>query len=130
MTELILETGKVQTRDGREVRIYATDADGDHAVHGAINNQGCWRLICWDINGRRFGVGVKSQVDLVPIPQVKYFNVYTSRTGDIKIGDGFDIGDIDPNDIPVNKLCRPSETFRYLNGDITKVELKESSDAD
>ena len=35
MTDLILETGKVQARDGSEARIYATDAGGDYPVHGA-----------------------------------------------------------------------------------------------
>jgi hypothetical protein len=29
---------KYRTRDGREVRIYATDGDGDPLTHGAIKD--------------------------------------------------------------------------------------------
>lgn len=41
-----------RTRDGREVRIYATDGFGIQCVHGAYrDNNGDWAMWLWGING-------------------------------------------------------------------------------
>lgn len=40
-----------RTRDGKEVRIYATDGNGDYPVHGAILVNGRWRLYMWTADG-------------------------------------------------------------------------------
>jgi hypothetical protein len=40
-----------RTRDGREVRIYATDGGGDHAVHGSIKMNDGWRCTTWQADG-------------------------------------------------------------------------------
>jgi hypothetical protein len=40
-----------RTRDGREVRIYATDGFGDAPIHGAFKRQDDWDCICWTENG-------------------------------------------------------------------------------
>ena len=44
---------KYRTRDGREVRIYATDGADDFPVHGAIKdlNEAVWRSYCWKSDG-------------------------------------------------------------------------------
>jgi hypothetical protein len=42
-----------KTRDGREVRIYATDGGQIHnTIHGAVLDNGCWCITSWDCNGR------------------------------------------------------------------------------
>jgi len=49
-----IEMGKqYRTRDGKEVRIYATDAKGDQAIHGAYYCEDCWlRPRCRSLGGR------------------------------------------------------------------------------
>jgi hypothetical protein len=48
-----------RTRDGREVRIYATDGDGSgSAIHGAIKNFYGWVATVWEPNGKcHWGAG-------------------------------------------------------------------------
>ena len=129
MTDLIIETGKVQTRDGREVRIYATDAGGSYPVHGAVRCGHKWEFKSWLLTGVYSSVAGLKAEDLVPIPQVKYFNVYTSKNGDVSFGCGFNnIGNAKYHGIQYAETAGPFETFRYLDGEITKVE--ESSNAD
>jgi len=42
-----------RTRDGREVRIYATDGDKGEEIHGAFKNlNGKWCSGIWEYNGR------------------------------------------------------------------------------
>ena len=73
-------TKPLQTRDGREVRIYATDGSGDRSIHGAIREDGRgWFTATWRDDGKyapRSGAGR----DLVNAPQkgrVKaWLNVY------------------------------------------------------
>ena len=40
-----------RTRDGREVRIYATDGGGPQPVHGAISGLNFWSTANWSKNG-------------------------------------------------------------------------------
>ena len=40
-----------RTRDGREVRIYATNGEGDQAIHGAVLTDGEWRIFAWYSDG-------------------------------------------------------------------------------
>lgn len=43
---------KYRTRDGREVRIYATDGFGAEAIHGAIrSSNGAWLAYTWGSDG-------------------------------------------------------------------------------
>jgi hypothetical protein len=42
---------KYLTRDGREVRIYATDGGGPQPVHGAISGLNFWSTANWSKNG-------------------------------------------------------------------------------
>ena len=40
-----------RTRDGREVRIYATDGGGPCPIHGAIRGLNFWSTANWSKNG-------------------------------------------------------------------------------
>jgi hypothetical protein len=42
---------KYRTRDGREVRIYATDGGGPCPIHGAISGLNFWSTANWSKNG-------------------------------------------------------------------------------
>ena len=67
-----------RTRDGRKVRIYATDGGDDFPVHGAIKDrdEAVWRNYSWHSNG----FGVYSDLNLIEIrPRHKrtvWVNVY------------------------------------------------------
>ena len=69
---------KYRTRDGREVRIYATDGGDDFPVHGAIKDRdkAVWRNYSWHSNG----FGVYSDLNLIEVrprhKQTVWVNVY------------------------------------------------------
>ena len=42
---------KYRTRDGREVRIYATDGRAVYPIHGAILQEHGWQQSCWAVDG-------------------------------------------------------------------------------
>jgi len=44
---------KYRTRDGREVRIYATDGADKYPVHGSIKYETGWELFTWQLDGMR-----------------------------------------------------------------------------
>lgn len=50
-TKMIDPKRKYRTRDGREVRIYATDGGGDHPVHAAIKNTDGWKGFQFQADG-------------------------------------------------------------------------------
>jgi hypothetical protein len=54
---------KYRTRDGREVRIYATDGH-EYPIHGAVMDRG-WCVHYWDADGR----GQLQRFDLIEIKQ-------------------------------------------------------------
>ena len=45
---------KYRTRDGREVRIYATDGCGEFQIHGAIKTDIGWSCSEWKLNGQSY----------------------------------------------------------------------------
>lgn len=49
---MIDKTKQYKTRDGREVRIYATDGGGECPIHGAVKYESGWRSSSWSINGK------------------------------------------------------------------------------
>lgn len=66
------------TRDGREVRIYATDGGGTHPVHGAVRNAGGidgWIAFTWAAGGE---YRYNHDVDLIeaPVTRQMWANVY------------------------------------------------------
>ncbi len=49
---MINKDKQYKTRDGREVRIYATDGGGIYPVHGAIKGEHEWVLNKWSDDGK------------------------------------------------------------------------------
>ena len=61
---------KYRTRGGQEVRIYATDGRGLHAIHGAFKDHDEWRTCTWQENGVNFIL--EGPFDLVEVkPRIK-----------------------------------------------------------
>ena len=74
---------KYQTRDGREVRIYATDGGGKNPVHGSIKQEDGWILQVWPKSGRYFEDDDEGyRIDLIEVrPRHKrtvWLNMYGS----------------------------------------------------
>jgi hypothetical protein len=75
---MISKDKQYRTRDGREVRIYATDGGGEYPVHGSVKTNDGWRPRTWVSNGQ---VGPLENVgDLIEVkPRIKrtlWLNVY------------------------------------------------------
>jgi len=58
----------LQTRDGREVRIYATDAGGEKPIHGAVLDDDLWVCRSWTADGQFSGSICSEPCDLIPKP--------------------------------------------------------------
>ena len=74
---------KYRTRDGREVRIYATDGGGPQPVHGAISGLNFWSTANWSKNGSYTVVyGQEHDNDLIEVrlrhKRTVWLNVYGS----------------------------------------------------
>ena len=71
-----------RTRDGREVRIYATDGDKDQAVHGAVKCPDGWTSYAWFSDGQYARADRNGRHDLIEVrPRHKrmvWLNVYDS----------------------------------------------------
>jgi hypothetical protein len=68
---MIDKNKQYKTRDGREVRIYATDGGGIYPVHGAIKNESGWYLAQWYSDGRHIRSN-ESPSDLIEVkPRIK-----------------------------------------------------------
>lgn len=80
---MIDKNKQYRTRDGREVRIYATDGVGTHTVHGAIKTEQGWRSQLWRDDG--YFVPYATDNDLIEVkPRIKreiWVNVYPHRMG-------------------------------------------------
>ena len=67
-----------RTRDGREVRIYATDGNPDWPIHGAVLAPHGWSAEMWNASGK--ASGGSSQRDLIEVkPRIRrtvWVNVY------------------------------------------------------
>lgn len=82
---MISKDKQYRTRDGREVRIYATDGDEPYQVHGAMKGwDGSWEMQIWTIFG---AISIydynKSTNDLIEVkPRIKgWVNVYPPEHG-------------------------------------------------
>jgi hypothetical protein len=49
---MIDKTKQYKTRDGREVRIYATDGRENFEVHGAVKTDDGWQVVSWSDDGK------------------------------------------------------------------------------
>jgi hypothetical protein len=83
-----------RTRDGREVRIYATDGEADQAVHGAFKKDGLWICCAWQSDGSYYNFTGKSNLDLIEVrPRHKrtvWVNVYNENYGAFSTKEGAD----------------------------------------
>ena len=72
-----------RTRDGREVRIYATDGYGRTPIHGAVNCPEGWVCMTWHPNGQLFN-DLEVENDLIEVkPRIKrtvWLNFYEDNT--------------------------------------------------
>jgi hypothetical protein len=60
-------TRKYTTRNGREVRIYATDGVGYYPIHGAVKDGDLWHSHVWTKDGARTGGQAVDEWDLIPV---------------------------------------------------------------
>ena len=71
-----------RTRDGREVRIYATDGGGIYPIHGAVRCDDEWTTESWAVDGKwdRLNRSAGDNNDLIEVkPRIKrevWVNVY------------------------------------------------------
>ena len=87
---------KYRTRDGQEVRIYATDGEHGELVHGAVNHsQHGWQSMIWFANGN-YLEDEESDFDLIEVrsrhKRTVWLNVYDRHTflyDNRKDADGF-----------------------------------------
>jgi hypothetical protein len=79
---------KYKTRDGREVRIYATDGRGTYPAHGAIEITEGWESTSWTAGGYYVGESMSiHDYDLIEVkPRIKktfevriYKGIYTEE---------------------------------------------------
>ncbi len=82
---MIVEMGKkYKTRDGREVRIYATDGYGVHPIHGSIRARSGdgWIACMWSLSGAWCLNSEEHDNDLIEVkPRIQrevWLNVYPS----------------------------------------------------
>jgi hypothetical protein len=70
------------TREGQEVRIYATDGYGSYPIHGAALTDNGWNNTVWSRKGN-FNILVETLFDLIEIvPKVKvWVEYYLDRYG-------------------------------------------------
>jgi hypothetical protein len=82
---MISKDKQYRTRDGLEVRIYATDGSHIWAVHGAICTEDGWWSTCWTKDGKvTYSVfDASSGSDLIEVkPRIKrtyWLNIYKSE---------------------------------------------------
>jgi hypothetical protein len=76
-----------KTRDGREVRIYATDGAGEHPVHGALKSSKGWIYATWDSQGHVLNPRRETLEDLIEVkPRMKFERwVVVERNGDYSL---------------------------------------------
>jgi len=58
---------KYRTRNGYEVRIYATGGEGDQAIHGAVFNGAEWQIYAWYNNGQYSRCEPNGKHDLIEV---------------------------------------------------------------
>jgi len=84
-----IEMGKqYRTRDGMEVRIYATDGGDGTCVHGAYRtNEGWWLSSAWHADGRYSISDYKNDFDLIEVKRRIKRDVWLNVYEDDNYGD-------------------------------------------
>lgn len=80
---MISKDKEYRTRDGHEVRIYATDGGGTQPIHAAYRDEhNKWHSSTWSLEGKFFLSGDPCRYDLIEVkPRIKrtvWLNVYQS----------------------------------------------------
>lgn len=134
MTKLNLKdikTGNVQTDHGWDVRILATDLKGEYPVcYTATNKDNTEQvLLRATAEGKCSTFGrCETGYDLILIPQPQYFNIYTPAD------DKKYLGSMSSSVVEAEEKARRRngagihrihQTYKYLNGEITKVDPEE-----
>jgi hypothetical protein len=75
---MISKDKQYRTRDGREVRIYATDGHGTYPIHGASNDSKYgWVPHAWLPDGKHASYTVHDLIEVKPrIKRTVWLNVY------------------------------------------------------
>ena len=86
---MIDKNKQYRTRDGREVRIYATDGGGEYPVHGSVfcADDSEWTQESWSAQGLWMGAASRDhRLDLIEVkPRIKrevWVNVYPNGVDD------------------------------------------------
>lgn len=114
MTE-ISKDKKYITQDGREVRIYSTDAGGNFPIHGAAKrvDDSVWITYSWDKIGRSISMSTSNLVEVKP-EQTGWLNVY--RSSSMALGRLWDSEQEARDNSSVNCIARLQVTFREGDG--------------
>jgi len=76
---MIDKSKQYRTRDGREVRIYATDGGGHKPIHGAIREDENWIAYTWLYDGVA-ALDCNSLIEVRPrIKREVWVNIYRGR---------------------------------------------------
>lgn len=98
---MIDKSKQYRTRDGREVRIYATDGHPSLTIHGAIKLEDGWEIVAWRSDGRLGGYR-ETDSDLIEVkPRIKrevWVNVY-------RHDDGYEFATYHDNAIDAENEC-------------------------
>lgn len=70
---------RYSTRDGREVRIYATDGCQDYPIHGAVNSLSGWDGFAWTSDGH-VSLNHIDDCDLIEVPREITVNAFVNIT--------------------------------------------------
>jgi hypothetical protein len=80
---MIDKNKQYRTRDGREVRIYATDGGGHRPIHGAIREDENWIAYTWLYDGVA-ALDCNSLIEVKPrIKREVWVNVYPDSVGSV-----------------------------------------------
>ena len=80
---MIDKSKQYRTRDGREVRIYATDGGGHKPIHGAIREGESWVVASWLYDGVA-ALDCNSLIEVKPrIKREVWVNVYPKHIADV-----------------------------------------------
>jgi len=109
---------KYRTRDGREVRIYATDGEHGELVHGAAKHkENGWQSWIWFADGN-FLDGEENRLDLIEVrPRHKrtvWINVYEQSTS---IWDSKEHADSRASRAPCGRIACIKVELDFAEGD-------------
>lgn len=120
MSKLIDINKKYRTRDGKEVRIYATDGGGDYPIQGAVRTlDGRWRVCTWKKKGKYTSQSYDHPLDLIEIRE-KHKRTVWILVGEYGEFDSFEDKESALHYKKINSLnstaCIPVE-FEFEEGD-------------